>query len=166
MAQGLHGLVLGDQPFGALGAGGGVVENPPPPPGGNVDHPGGPGNPVDDMVLIADADAAQAVRVAEQATEIAALKARLALYEGDAPDGGDAPPPALFLDPTGLARVRAAAAATRGEDKKVELPDLVPGFKSSALDIGEHFSSPAGHSREAGGAVADAWWGVGWRSDA
>jgi hypothetical protein len=103
------------------------------------------------MVLIADADAAQAVRVAEQATEIAALKARLALYEGDAPDGGDAPPPALFLDPTGLARVRAAAAATRGEDKKVELPDLVPGFKSSALDIGEHFSSPAGHSREAGG---------------
>ncbi|KAF8512787.1 hypothetical protein JB92DRAFT_3143640, partial [Gautieria morchelliformis] len=45
-------------------------------------------------------------------------------------DGQDA----LFADDAAIERARALA-ATKDENKKAQLPDLIPGFKASALDI-------------------------------
>ena len=84
-----------------------------------------------------------AAQVQEQAIEIAALKARLATLEPSAMQthpASSAPPPnnkVLFADQATIDHARVAAAASREESHKPLLPDPVPGFKSSPLNIGK-----------------------------
>jgi len=47
----------------------------------------------------------------------------------------------LFVDDDTLARIRGMAMAKEESPKKVSLPDIIPGFKASSLEIGEHIIS-------------------------
>jgi hypothetical protein len=55
---------------------------------------------------------------------------------------GHLPEPAhnvLFVNNDTLAQFRGIASAKEESPKKVLLPDIIPGFKASSLDIGEHY---------------------------
>jgi hypothetical protein len=47
-------------------------------------------------------------------------------------------PPVLFADQGTIDRARAAAAASKDNDKKPSLPEIIPGFKANPLDIREY----------------------------
>ena len=47
----------------------------------------------------------------------------------------------LFVDEETLARIRGIAMAKEENSRKVSLPDIIPGFKASTLEIGEHTAS-------------------------
>ena len=88
--------------------------------------------------------------VAQQAAELAALQTRLSQLEAArpvAPQAMAAPPPSLvppilFTNPEVIDRARDAAVATKDSDKKLLLPEIIPGFKVNSLDICKwfHFS--------------------------
>jgi hypothetical protein len=44
----------------------------------------------------------------------------------------------LFVDEDAFAQLRGMAVAKEESQRKVSLPDIVPGFKASSLDTGEH----------------------------
>jgi hypothetical protein len=78
------------------------------------------------------------------AAELIALRARIAQLKAVAPHMGAAPPPippVLFATPEVIDRVREAAAASRDNDKKIPLPDIVPSFKANSLDVREYDTS-------------------------
>ena len=85
-------------------------------------------------------------RVIDQhTTELAALRARIAQLERDADRAPPRPatppryvPPVLFADQDTIDRARAAAVASRDSDRKLSLPEIIPGFKASPLDIREY----------------------------
>jgi hypothetical protein len=73
-----------------------------------------------------------------QADEIQALKARLEHYEKDGTPLADMHQPrVLFADQETIDRVKAASAPSKDDGKKFVLPDAVPGFKASSLDVGK-----------------------------
>jgi hypothetical protein len=73
-----------------------------------------------------------------QADEIQALKARLESYEKDGtPLANMHQPRVLFSDQETIDRVKAAVAPLKDDGKKLVLPDVVPGFKASSLDVGK-----------------------------
>ena len=89
----------------------------------------------------------QAHVINQQATELATLQAHLAQLEQGterAPPHPATPachvPPVLFADQGTIDRAKAAAVASRDSDKKPSLPEIVPGFKASPLDIREYHS--------------------------
>jgi len=47
----------------------------------------------------------------------------------------------LFADPEAMNKARAATIAARDSDKKLSLPDIIPGFKANSLDVREYLSS-------------------------
>jgi hypothetical protein len=105
-----------------------VVGAQPPPPGN-------PAPPPPDAQLIA-----------QQAAELTALRARLEQLEaanGNAPpcprvDAAPPPaPPVLFAAPDVINRAKEVALAIRDGDKKLPLPDIVPGFKANSLNVRE-----------------------------
>ncbi|KIM72053.1 hypothetical protein PILCRDRAFT_16477 [Piloderma croceum F 1598] len=81
--------------------------------------------------------------IAQQAAELTALRTRLeqleTANEGAPPrvDVAPAPPapPVLFAPPDVVTRAKEAALAVRDSDRKLSLPDIVPGFKANSLDI-------------------------------
>jgi hypothetical protein len=46
-------------------------------------------------------------------------------------------PRVLFSDQETIDRVKAAVAPLKDDGKKLVLPDVVPGFKASSLDVGK-----------------------------
>jgi hypothetical protein len=73
-----------------------------------------------------------------QADEIQALKARLERYERNgAPLANMHQPQVLFSDQETIERIKAATAPSKDGGKKVILPEVVPGFKASSLDVGK-----------------------------
>jgi hypothetical protein len=100
--------------------------------------------------------------------ELIALRAHLAQLEAAQPPLGNqsavnqpepppidclAPPPVLHVDPEAVEQVCQAISTTKETDKKQPLPDIVPGFKASPLDVREYYLclsdliyiSPHGH---------------------
>ena|ERR1700722_10783688 len=70
--------------------------------------------------------------------ELTDLRATIALYEAERAARSNLPesePLRLFLDPNALDRIREAAVAARGTDRRLVLPDVVPRYKASALDL-------------------------------
>ena len=87
----------------------------------------------------------QAGVIDQCATELAALRAHIAQLERDADGAPPRPatppcyvPPVLFTDQDTIDRARAAAVASRDSDRKLSLPEIIPGFKASPLDIHEY----------------------------
>ena len=89
-----------------------------------------------------------ATQVQEPANEIATLKAKLATLEPSTmqthPASSALPPnnEVLFADQATIDRARAATVAAREESHRPLLPDPVPGFKASPLDISKSSPSP------------------------
>jgi hypothetical protein len=48
-------------------------------------------------------------------------------------------PVQLFADPKEIDRAREAAAEAGAAEKKVVLPEVIPGFKANSLELGEVF---------------------------
>jgi hypothetical protein len=83
--------------------------------------------------------------VERQAAELTALRAQLAQLRAgrgeDPPRAVVAPPyipPVLFIGQEAVDRARDAAIAAKDGDKKLSLPDIVPGFKANSLDVREY----------------------------
>jgi hypothetical protein len=77
-----------------------------------------------------------------QADEIQALKARLECYKKDGiPLATMHELPVLFSDQETINHIKAATVPSKDDGKKLTLPDVVPGFKASSLDISESLSS-------------------------
>jgi hypothetical protein len=92
-----------------------------------------------------------------QADEIQALKTRLERYEKDGtPLANTQQPQVLFSDQDTIDRVKAATAPSKDDGKKLVLPDVVPGFKASSLDVGKFPIL----SRSIFSHVATAWWHI------
>ena len=53
-------------------------------------------------------------------------------------------PPVLFANPEVIDRARDAAIAAKDGNKKLSLPEMIPGFKANSLDIRKwlHFPHP------------------------
>ena len=63
---------------------------------------------------------------------------RLERYEKDGtPLTNTHQPQVLFLDQETIDRVKAAVAMPKDDGKKIILPDVVPGFKASSLEVGK-----------------------------
>jgi hypothetical protein len=83
--------------------------------------------------------------ITQQAAELATPRAHLAQLEADAAGvpqhNAAAPspiPPVLFADQGTINRARMAAVAANEGDKKLSLPDIIPGFKANSLDVHEY----------------------------
>jgi len=50
------------------------------------------------------------------------------------------PAPTLFASPEEVERAKAAVIASKRDEPKVTLPDIVPGYKANPLDAGEKFT--------------------------
>jgi hypothetical protein len=50
-----------------------------------------------------------------------------------------APPPVLHVDPEAVKQVHQVISTTKEVDKKLPLPDIMPGFKASPLDVREYY---------------------------
>jgi len=77
-----------------------------------------------------------------QADKIHALKARLECYEKDGTtSASDHSLQVLFADQDTINCAKAASAPSKEDGKKPILPDVVPGFKASSLEVGKplHF---------------------------
>ena len=90
--------------------------------------------------------------VAQQAAKLAALRTRLSQLKAArpiAPQAMAAPlpslvPPVLFANLEVIDRARDAALAAKDGDKKLLLPEIIPGFKANSLNIHKwlHFPHP------------------------
>jgi hypothetical protein len=89
--------------------------------------------------------------IERQAAELVVLRAQLAQLgageDGNPPRAVAPPPhvpPVLFVDQEAVDKVKDAAIASREGDKKLSLPDIIPGFKANSLDVREYtvFSHP------------------------
>jgi hypothetical protein len=81
----------------------------------------------------------------QRAVELAALCTRIAQLEAahpadPCPEAAVCPPvlPILFADLEAVDKVKAAAIAAKGDNKKTPLPEIVPGFKANSLDVREY----------------------------
>ena len=73
-----------------------------------------------------------------QADEIQSLKARLERYEKDGtPLANMHQPQVLFSDQDTIDRMKAITASSKDDGKKLVLPDVVPRFKASSLEVGK-----------------------------
>ena len=90
--------------------------------------------------------------IAQQAAELATLWTRLSQLKATRPvppQAITAPPPSLvppvlFANPEVIDRARDAALAAKDSNKKLSLPEIMPGFKANSLDIRKwlHFPHP------------------------
>jgi len=151
MTEGLYGLNFGVDGAGDLA---GEPEGMGDPRGGGADEHREPENHLNNPAHEHDANVDGISQLEKLMKGVATLKARLALQEAVQSGEGAGifpPPPALFVDPASLERIRAATVTARGEDKKVEVPRLVPRFKASMLGIGKPFDSPHEWCNQAAG---------------
>jgi hypothetical protein len=71
-----------------------------------------------------------------QADEIQALKAQLKCYKRNGAPLADVHQlQVLFSDQETIKHIKAATAPSKDDGKKVILPEVVPGFKASSLDV-------------------------------